>query len=555
VKQWRHAAYIGLRFVLLAIALVAVSMQARRTFSPLTRDDAIALAICWILFVLLLRINVPLLSIAYYRRRHLEPGRLTLELPIVLLVFAVYGPAAVAVMELTGYPFAIPPEGRSRLLWRVLDGGAEAFFWICIGVIQPYLIARIPPLSLPAYGAYVSVYTAAIFVFLLFVWVPLRAYVKSILIARLWLRVLRDTRLFAYVIAMVSWGYVCVMIWQRAGMTLGLVAFAPLPFLAIALRALHEHQLELHRLRLARDAVQAMLRARDPIPQMNSLLASLHAPAAEETLQIYAALKARDRLAPLAAIGPIPSAEQFDAVRLAIAELQHDDRAFSLQRSREFTVCAYAVRSPDDILLGALVVHRPNGTASLFAQRRFAHAAAEMMPLLRDFRAIAATQNAASVDALTGLANRRAIMDLLRQRIEHATLGGGCALLLLDVDHFKAINDSLGHQAGDHCLRTVGAVIARNIRSDDRAGRIGGEEFVIMMPDTASEMARTVGERLRSAIENAEIRHADGQPVTVSIGVAVGDAGETVDSLLARADRALYQAKRQGRNRVIEISA
>jgi diguanylate cyclase (GGDEF)-like protein len=89
----------------------------------------------------------------------------------------------------------------------------------------------------------------------------------------------------------------------------------------------------------------------------------------------------------------------------------------------------------------------------------------------------------------------------------------------------------------------------------DRAGRIGGEEFVILMPDTTSEMARSVGERLRAAIETADVRHANGEPVTASIGVAVASISDTVDSLLARADRALYQAKRQGRNRVIELGA
>jgi diguanylate cyclase (GGDEF)-like protein len=213
------------------------------------------------------------------------------------------------------------------------------------------------------------------------------------------------------------------------------------------------------------------------------------------------------------------------------------------------------VRGTDDDLLGALVVHRNARTSSLVQARRFTQAASELAPLLRDFRAIAATQTAARVDALTGLPNRRTIMELLRERIEHVSIGNPCAVLLLDIDHFKTINDMLGHQAGDQCLRTVGTIIARNIRSMDRAGRIGGEEFVVLMPDTTSEMARTVGERLRGAIEAADVRHASGEPVTASIGVAVASISDTVDSLLARADRALYQAKRLGRNRVIEIGA
>ena len=218
-------------------------------------------------------------------------------------------------------------------------------------------------------------------------------------------------------------------------------------------------------------------------------------------------------------------------------------------------ITAYAVRASNETLLGALIVVRPAHTATMMPARRFAQAASELAPLLRDFRSIAATQSAATLDPLTGLPNRRTIMENLRERIEYVSIGNPCAVLVLDIDHFKTINDTLGHQAGDQCLRAVGAIIARNIRGHDRAGRVGGEEFVVMMPDTTSEMARNVGERLRGAIESAGGWHANGDPVTASIGIAVASVSDTVDSLLARADRALYQAKRQGRNRVIEIGA
>jgi diguanylate cyclase (GGDEF)-like protein len=556
MMERRRVAYLALRFGMLAVALIAVALYAVRTFAPLGRDDAIALLVCLFLFVALLRINVPLFSGAYLRRRHLEPGRLTLELPVALAVFVIYGPVAAAAINLLGYPLAIPSDGRSRVLRRVLDGGTEAFLWIALGALRTEILPQAPELTLSSFGMFLAFYTFGIFAFLFFVTLPLRALnAQSLLVIRLWRKYTRDTRLFVYVIVTVAWGYVAILIWMRAGMTLGLVSFAPLPFLASALRELHNHHLELHRLRLARDAVQAMLRTRDPLPQMNSLLASLHTPAAEETLQIYAALSADERLSPLATIGPIPDSAQLEDVRRAIVELQHGDKPSTAQRSRTHALNAYAVRTPDERLLGALIVHRPARTASLLPARRFAQAAAELAPLLRDFRSIAATQNAAAVDALTGLPNRRTIMEFLRERIEYVSIGNPCAVLLIDIDHFKSINDTMGHQAGDQCLRTVGALIARNIRGMDRAGRIGGEEFVILMPDTTSEMARSVGERLRVAIESAEVRRADGEPVTASIGIAVASVSDTVDSLLARADRALYQAKRQGRNRVIEISA
>lgn len=556
-EQRRRAIYLALRFGMLAVSLLAVGLLGPRTFAPLGTNDVIALVVCLGLFVGLLRINVPLLSGAYLRRRHLEPGRMTLELPVSLAVLTLYGPIAAAAINLVGYPLAVPADGRSRLMRRVLDGGAEAFLWICVGMLRPHVPgAAIPTLSLASFGTFLVFYAGCILAFLSAVWIPLRSLApRSPGVLRLWRKLGRDTRLFAFVLLTVAWGYVATMVWMRAGIALGLVTFAPLPFLATALRSLHNHHLELHRLRLARDAVQAMLRTRDPLPQMNSLLASLHTPAAEETLQIYAALSAEDRLSALATIGPIPDAEQLEHVRLALIELQRGDRPSTTQRTRTHTLTAYAVRGGDEHLLGALIVHRPPRTASLLPARRFAQAASELAPLLRDFRSIAATQNAASMDALTGLPNRRTIMEHLRERIEHVAIGNPCAVLVLDIDHFKAINDTLGHQAGDQCLRSVGATIARNIRGHDRAGRIGGEEFVVLMPDTTSEMARTVGERLRAAIEANGVRHANGDPVTASIGVAVASISDTVDSLLARADRALYQAKRQGRNRVIEIGA
>lgn len=555
MAQRKRAIYLAARFGMFAAALGIVALRAPQVAGALHADDLVALAICLALFVMLLRINVPMLSHAYARRRHLEPGRLTLETPVMLAVFAFYGPIAAAAIGLVGYPLAIPSEGRSRVMRRMLDGGSEAALWLCIGALQPLVMPRVPALSFPSYVAYVAFFTAAVFVFLFAVWLPLRALAKSVLVIRLWRNLARDTRLFCYVLLAVSWGYVATLVWQRSGMALGLAAFAPLPFLATALRSLHVHHLELHRLRLARDAVQAMLGARDPLPQISSLLASLHTPSAQESLQIYGAMSPEERFSALARIGPPLDPEQLDACRRAVLELQHHPRQSVTLRAHESAVIAYAVRAPSETLLGALIAVRPAHTASLFPARRFVQASAELAPLLRDFRSIAATQTAATLDPLTGLPNRRTIMEYLRERIEQVSIGNPCAVLLIDIDHFKSINDTQGHQAGDRCLRSVGKVIAANIRHVDRAGRIGGEEFVILMPDTTSEMARTVGERLRTAIANAEIRYASGEPLTASIGVAVAAISDTVDSLLARADRALYQAKAQGRNRVIEIGA
>lgn len=555
MNERRGAIYAGTRYGMLAVAVVSVVFSGARTFPQFGEADAAALCAAFALFVALLRINVPTLSSVYGKRRHLQPGRLTLEMPVTLVIFTVYGPAAAAAMQLCGYPLAIPPDGRSRPMRRILDGGADAFAWTFLGLVRAFVMPQTPSLTVASFLEFLGFYAIAMIALIAFLWMPLKTLTQPVSLLRLWRGLSRDTRLVLYLVIVIAWGYVCTLVWLRGGMVLGLCAFAPLPFLAAVMRALHNQRLETHRLRLARDAVQAMLRTNDPLPQMNSLLASLHTPSTEETLQIYAAISPEDRLAPLATLGPLPDAEQQEGARRAIADLAHGDRTWSVQRLTRASVTGYAVRAPDDALLGALVVHRSARTSSLTQARRFSHAAAELAPLLRDFQSIAATQNAARVDPLTGLPNRRTIMEMLRERIESVSIGNPCAVLLLDIDHFKSVNDLLGHQAGDSVLRRVGSLIANNIRSVDRAGRIGGEEFVVLMPDTSSDMACTVGERLRSAIESSELQHANGEPITASIGVAVAAISDTVDSLLARADRALYQAKRQGRNRVIEIGA
>jgi diguanylate cyclase (GGDEF)-like protein len=114
------------------------------------------------------------------------------------------------------------------------------------------------------------------------------------------------------------------------------------------------------------------------------------------------------------------------------------------------------------------------------------------------------------------------------------------------------INDELGHAAGDDCLRRIGELVRNTVRSGDTAGRIGGEEFLVVMPGATRDIALTVGERLRLAVSLGGMRYANGEPVTTSIGVAAASVGETIESLLARADRGLYEAKRQGRNRIVE---
>ncbi|MBB3263904.1 two-component system cell cycle response regulator [Azospirillum sp. OGB3] len=162
----------------------------------------------------------------------------------------------------------------------------------------------------------------------------------------------------------------------------------------------------------------------------------------------------------------------------------------------------------------------------------------------------------ALTDSLTGVFNRRYINAHLPRLLERAIDNHKpVAILLFDIDHFKVVNDSYGHTVGDEVLKEVSSRASRNLRTFDLVARLGGEEFVVILPDTDAEAALTVAERLRTRIADTLFKvTADvGEiPVTVSIGVAVGGRlGDTAEGLIRRADEALYEAKRAGRNRSI----
>jgi diguanylate cyclase len=158
----------------------------------------------------------------------------------------------------------------------------------------------------------------------------------------------------------------------------------------------------------------------------------------------------------------------------------------------------------------------------------------------------------AELDELTGSFNRRCIMRMLDEEIARASRSGApCSIALIDLDHFKRINDTHGHPMGDEVLRTFAITMFANIRSADRFGRYGGEEFLLLLPDMPNDGAAHALDRLRAIIADLDwSAFSPGMKVTLSAGVATLKPNETTDSLLARTDRALYAAKAQGRNRI-----
>ncbi|HEY6482721.1 MAG TPA: GGDEF domain-containing protein [Steroidobacteraceae bacterium] len=163
-------------------------------------------------------------------------------------------------------------------------------------------------------------------------------------------------------------------------------------------------------------------------------------------------------------------------------------------------------------------------------------------------------QTEALLDSLTGLKNRRgferAVEDLQREPPGLA----GSALLVADIDHFKVVNDTYGHLLGDKVIRAVAHVLRSTIKGRDVAARLGGEEFAVLLPHTSITGATAVAEQIRGTVAQGRICRPDGNAsigqVTLSVGVAVANTGETLEGLLERADAAMYNAKRSGRNRV-----
>jgi diguanylate cyclase (GGDEF)-like protein len=161
-------------------------------------------------------------------------------------------------------------------------------------------------------------------------------------------------------------------------------------------------------------------------------------------------------------------------------------------------------------------------------------------------RAFANSQHQAATDSLTGLANRRSLEEAIVTRITSGTY----AALFADIDHFKDLNDTFGHEIGDDCLRAFARVLERATRPGDLCARYGGEEFVVLLPTAAREDAELVAERIQTLLVE-ELRSAHLAPFTVSIGIASTDHAASIEEVIRAADHAMFDAKAAGRNRIV----
>ncbi|HYC96951.1 PleD family two-component system response regulator [Brevundimonas sp.] len=264
----------------------------------------------------------------------------------------------------------------------------------------------------------------------------------------------------------------------------------------------------------------------------------------------------------IAARGPIDlmivnvSSAGFDGLRF-VAQVR------SSEASRRTPILAVVEASDRPRLLKALelgvndILPRPVDPEELMARARTQIKRKRYADFLKE--KLDYSLEMAVTDALTGLHNRRYMAGQLQALVGRAAQGGDpVAVLVMDIDHFKLVNDGFGHDAGDEVLREFAVRLATNVRAIDLPCRLGGEEFVVVMPGASLEDATRVADRIRRDIGGQPfpiMGGTEGLTVTVSVGVAASVAGDTPDALLKRGDEGVYEAKSRGRNQVIARAA
>jgi two-component system cell cycle response regulator len=250
------------------------------------------------------------------------------------------------------------------------------------------------------------------------------------------------------------------------------------------------------------------------------------------------------------------SLANFDGLRLC-------SQIRSLERTRNVAILAVADAENNTRLVRGLEIGvndyltRPIDQNEMLARVRTQIRKKRYAERLRDN--VQMSIEMAITDALTGLYNRRYMESHVGTLVEQATTRGKpLTVLILDIDYFKAINDGWGHDAGDDVLREFALRIRKSIRGIDLACRYGGEEFVVVMPETDMAVATVVAERLRRRIATEAFQIQQGArkiDVTISVGIAALGPGDNPAAVIKRADQALYRAKRDGRNRVVPDAA
>jgi len=244
----------------------------------------------------------------------------------------------------------------------------------------------------------------------------------------------------------------------------------------------------------------------------------------------------------------VPRDELLGATVLQIMPGQLQERLFEL--------CVHAIETGEPVILHAEPLVDDRSGTQLWLDVRAFRAGSSLAMTWSDVSEQVAAQEElrrrARTDDLTGFLSRRAGLELLQRRLEERRSGERAgALLFCDLDRFKAVNDSYGHETGDAVLRAVAERVRASLRADDLAIRLGGDEFLVVLVGAEGDVAVRVADKLRDAVARPVAAGGRDIEVGLSVGVVTPDDGEGVDDVVARADDAMYRAKREGRGRVV----
>jgi diguanylate cyclase (GGDEF)-like protein len=253
---------------------------------------------------------------------------------------------------------------------------------------------------------------------------------------------------------------------------------------------------------------------------------------------------------------------RLDGYGTLMDQVEHEalaTEALAESNTPEASALAYPLRASEggEHVLGLITVARAGRPFTQSERKLFAYLAGQAAVSIENVDLHELVQRQAVTDELTGLSNHRRFQELITQEVERSKrFGQDLGLVMLDIDHFKAVNDTYGHQQGDVVLREVARVLRESSREIDEPARYGGEELVVALPQTDLDGAYLFAERVRSALGTLRVPRVDDDGghlrVTASFGAAaIPGAGEDKDALIAAADAALYRAKRAGRNRTV----
>jgi len=547
---WRERARL-LADILLVLAGAGVVAWYAPSLQRLALADDATLAAAFIIAYATFHLPIPVTSLLWLRKRESNPGFFVLEVPLIAFVFALFGWYATALLHVV----AVVASARSVLgLFRRAQMAASwVVVWFALGFVRGLFGARVLENSVAGFAAFAAMLflVHAFIVFVIFdVIIAVQTKRK---LTEVWAVNARDAGLWGLIGLEIVWGWIATQIFLQGSPFLAVAVLVPVPFAALALRRIHADGVEIERLMATRDVLEAFVESGDPIPSLQRLLSSIQSDYFEQTLMIFGAVSPNsDEPLALARVGERLSAETDERVRAVVADLRAADAPQFLASPDGLLV--YPVRERySKAFIGAIAIFGVK--MSLPAQYRddLRHLAETLSALLTEIKSVLRQRQAASTDALTGITNRAGIQAIVESALER---NAAFAVCLIDIDHFKWINDQKGHVEGDHCLRTVAQTIASHVRIDDFVGRIGGEEFLTYFPLANTATGFEMAERIRGAVMESGCRYADGQPLTVSIGIAdhAGSAEARFEDVIRRADTALYHAKRSGRNRSVVYS-